>query len=82
MALQDSIVLVGVSYPPFDMWAGTEPLQLNGLGWSVILVHFIVRDLREKKGVSPIFRIIGWALFRTFYRISCYRIDGCSLYTG
>ncbi|TBU53845.1 alkaline phosphatase-like protein [Dichomitus squalens] len=38
-------------------------LLLNGLGWSVILVNFIVRDLREKKGVSPVFRIIGWVLF-------------------
>ncbi|KAI0706031.1 alkaline phosphatase-like protein [Cerioporus squamosus] len=36
---------------------------LNSLGWSVILVNFIVRDLRDKKGVSPIFRFIGWALF-------------------
>ncbi|RDX46041.1 alkaline phosphatase-like protein [Lentinus brumalis] len=36
---------------------------LNSLGWSVILVNSFVRDLRDKKGVSPIFRFIGWALF-------------------
>ena len=46
---------------------------MNGLGWSVILVHFIVRDLREKKGVSPIFRIIGWVLFRTSCSPAMYR---------
>ena len=40
--------------------------QLNGLGWSVILVNLVVRDLRDKKGVMPVFRILGWALFGTF----------------
>ncbi len=39
-------------------------LQLNNLGWSTILVHIIVRDLRDKKGVAPLFRLIGWTLFR------------------
>ena len=38
---------------------------LNNLGWSLILVHMIVRDLRDKMGVAPVFRFIGWALFRT-----------------
>ncbi|PIL26170.1 transporter [Ganoderma sinense ZZ0214-1] len=38
-------------------------ILLNGLGWSVILVNLVVRDLRDKKGVLPVFRIIGWALF-------------------
>ncbi|RPD52571.1 alkaline phosphatase-like protein [Lentinus tigrinus ALCF2SS1-6] len=36
---------------------------LNNLGWSVILVNIIVHDLRDKKGVSPILRFIGWGLF-------------------
>ena len=42
-------------------------VQLNNLGWSIILVHIIVRDLRDKKGVAPLFRYIGWALFRKPY---------------
>ncbi|KAI0742507.1 alkaline phosphatase-like protein [Daedaleopsis nitida] len=40
-------------------------ILLNNLGWSVILVNVIVRDLRDKKGVAPLFRFIGWALFLT-----------------
>ncbi|KAI0807038.1 alkaline phosphatase-like protein [Fomes fomentarius] len=38
-------------------------ILLNNLGWSTILVHIIVRDLRDKKGVAPLFRLIGWTLF-------------------
>ena len=29
-------------------------------------MNIIVRDLRDKKGVSPILRFIGWGLFRTY----------------
>ena len=35
-------------------------------------MNLIVRDLRDKKGVMPVFRIIGWALFRTFLCASIF----------
>ncbi len=62
-----TVVFFLVSYPHFSSPPSslTVRFQLNSLGWSVILVNSFVRDLREKKGVSPIFRFIGWALFRT-----------------
>ncbi|KAH9925611.1 alkaline phosphatase-like protein [Epithele typhae] len=38
-------------------------IPLNNLGWSLILVAVIAWDLRDKKGVPPAFRFIGWGLF-------------------
>ena len=35
-------------------------------------MNIIVRDLRDKKGVSPILGFIGWGLFRAYLPSNLY----------